>query len=40
MGVCQRCFSIVVIDVHGHEQCVDCGFYVNECCQGETCEQG
>jgi len=39
MGVCQRCFCVVIVEVHGHYQCADCGLYVSECCQGETCNE-
>ena len=36
--VCSRCNCIIIIEVHGHYQCADCGLYVSECCQGETAE--
>lgn len=28
-----------IIWVHGHGQCYVCGYNIDECCKGETCEQ-
>ncbi len=28
-----------IIWVHGHGQCSVCGYNIDECCKGETCEQ-
>lgn len=37
-GRCPRCLcQMQPVDVHGHQQCAVCKFYVVECCDGETC---
>lgn len=28
-----------IIWVHGHGQCSVCGYNIEECCKGETCEK-
>ena len=35
---CERCCSKNIVEVHGHYQCAECGLYVSECYQGETCD--
>lgn len=35
---CHYCKSTKsLIWVHGHGQCSDCGYNVDECCRGENC---
>lgn len=38
---CPRCqCTTTPVEVHGHTQCRVCKLVVEECCQGETCENG
>jgi hypothetical protein len=38
--VCNYCHSKKdLIWVHGHGQCPDCKYNVDECCRGENCEE-
>ena len=40
-GRCPRCLcQMQPVDVHGHQQCAVCKFYIVECCDGETCLTG
>ena len=32
--------SVEIVEVHGHYQCAQCGLNVDECCQGETADNG
>ena len=35
-GRCPRCLChLEPVDVHGHQQCSVCKFYIVECCNGE-----
>lgn len=37
--ICSWCGQITqVIWVHGHGQCSSCGYNIDECCRGESCE--
>jgi hypothetical protein len=39
-SICQWCGQPYnIIWVHGHGQCSVCGYNIEECCKGETCEQ-
>lgn len=39
-GWCPRCGTrLRLIEVHGHTQCVECGSVVDDCCQGEVCQE-
>ncbi len=39
-SICQWCGQPNhIIWVHGHGQCSVCGYNIEECCKGETCEQ-
>ena len=36
-GRCPRCLcQMEPVEVHGHQQCSVCKFYVVECCNGES----
>jgi hypothetical protein len=36
---CPRCNKdLKTVFVHGHEQCLNCGQVVVDCCQGEVCD--
>ena len=38
---CEWCLALIEpVEVHGHYQCTNCGKNVDECCQGETMDQG
>lgn len=37
---CPRCGDhLKTVYVHGHEQCVTCDSVIDDCCQGEVCQQ-
>ncbi len=37
--ICNWCNQLsTIIWVHGHGQCSVCGYNIDECCSGETCE--
>lgn len=39
VNICLWCGQIAaVIWVHGHGQCTNCGYNIDECCRGENCE--
>lgn len=36
---CMWCgFEGLLVWVHGHGQCSNCGINIDECCRGEACE--
>jgi hypothetical protein len=36
---CPRCGNkLRTVNVHGHEECVECHQVVDDCCQGEVCQ--
>lgn len=38
-NICSWCGQISqVIWIHGHGQCSNCGYNIDECCRGESCE--
>jgi hypothetical protein len=38
-SICKWCgIQAGIIWVHGHGQCANCGVNIDECCNGETCE--
>jgi len=38
-NICSWCGqNTQVIWVHGHGQCSICGYNIDECCRGESCE--
>ncbi|MBU2494511.1 MAG: hypothetical protein KJ571_17955 [Bacteroidetes bacterium] len=36
--ICNWCgIPAIIIWVHGHGQCSNCGINIDECCKGESC---
>ena len=39
--ICPWChIQTIIVWVHGHGQCSNCGINIDECCRGEQCETG